>query len=290
MSATHIARLARASLLALSIASTPALAAQGLSYDMSTTGTGPDRTGAVSTQLYSQAHGQFAGSYSRIDYTQTMVPGGMMSAGTYMITNAATKTVTSVDPAKHEYTVIDVGELGKAAGDMQAAMGGVAKTEITDIKVNVEDLGPGEPLDGYATYKYRLTQSWTMKITVMGHAMSTPSQSMTDIWIAPQLDGLMDPSARPAPGPATGMMAELTTQLTAAYAKVRKGLPLKRVSTSESGEGARKHTTTMTMLITNVKKAAISPSVFQVPAGYTKVDMMDAVRASGAAAHHGKPQ
>jgi uncharacterized protein DUF4412 len=289
MTTNTTARIARALLLITSLAdaSAGALSAQGLSYDMSTTGTGPDRTGKMSTVSFSQAHGQFAGSYSRIDFTQSIAPAGMMSTGTYMITNATTNTVTEVDPAKREYTVIDLAELGKASSDMQAAMGGVAKTEIADVKVNVEDLGPGEPLEGYATHKYRLTQSYTMNITVMGRTMSTPSRSTTDLWIAPQLDDLMDPRSRPPTSPATGMMAELTTQVTAAYAKVKKGLPLKRVTTSE---GARGRTTTVTMTITNVKETAISPSVFRVPAGYAKVEMMDAMGASAAAARARTPE
>ena len=146
-----------------------ALGAQGLSYDMSTTASGPDRTGAVSTRNMMAAHGQFASGNSRIDVTQSMSPGGMMGQGTYMITNGSKGTVTSVDPAKHQYTVIDIAELGKTANDMQAALGGMAKIEVANVKVDVQDLGAGEPLDGYATWKYRISQSYTMNMTVMGH-------------------------------------------------------------------------------------------------------------------------
>jgi hypothetical protein len=237
----------------------------------------------------STAHGQFAGGNSRIDIIASMAPGGMMAQGTYMITNAAKGLVTSVDPAKRQYTVINLAELGKTANDMQAALGGVAKTEISNVKVSLEDLGPGEPLDGYATYKYRLTQAFTMNMTVMGHTMSTPSQSTTDIWVAPQLDGLMDPSARPATTVAPGPMAELMKQVVAEYSKMRKGLMLKRVSTSVGGSGGHERTTTITTTITNVKKSAISPSVFEVPAGYTKVAMFDAME-GGAPGTHARPQ
>jgi hypothetical protein len=289
MRITHIACRTSTFLLVAFTAIAGALGAQGFSYDMSTTATGPDRTGAVATRNMMAAHGQFASGNSRIDVTQSMAPGGMMGQGTYMITNGPKGTVTSVDPAKQQYTVIDIGELGKTANDMQSALGGMAKIEIADIKVDVQDLGAGEPLDGYATYKYRITQAYTMNMVVMGRTMSTPTQSVSDVWVAPQLDGLMDPSARP-PVVATGPMAELTKQLTVAYAKIRKGLMLKRVSTMESGDGARKHTTTMTTTITNVKKSAISPSVFEVPASYTKVDLMDAVTAHAPAGKHGKPE
>jgi hypothetical protein len=282
----HIITIARARLallLAVSVALTGALGAQGLSYDMSTTGSGPDRSGNVTTRNFMVGHGQFAGGNSRIDVSESLAPGGMMGAGTYMISSAAKGTVTSVDPAKHQYTVIDIAEWGKAATDLQSAMGGIAKTEIADVKVAVEDLGPGEPLDGYATYKYRLTQSFTMNITMMGRTISSPSQSTTDLWVAPQLDGIMDPSSRPTFGAPTGPMAELAKQMITAYGKMRKGLMLKRVTTVEGGTGDHKHTTTMTTTITNVKKSPISASVFEVPSGYAKVEMMDAIGASAQA-------
>ena len=286
----HSAPRTFASLLVGALAFTTALGAQGLSYDMSTTATGPDRTGAVATRNMMAAHGQFASGNSRIDVTQSMAQGGMMGQGTYMITNGSKGTVTSVDPTRHQYTVIDIGELGKSAADMQSALGGIAKIEVANVKVDVQDLGAGEPLDGYQTYKYRITQSYTMNMSVMGRTISTPTASSTDVWIAPQLDGLMDPSARPPVAATAGPMAELTRQLTAAYAKMRKGLMLKRVSTMDSGEGARKRTTTVTTTITNVKKSPISPSVFDVPSGYTKVEFGDAMAAQAPAGRHGKPE
>jgi hypothetical protein len=286
-----LARSIRSSLLIATLVTTRALGAQGLSYDMSTTGTGPDRSGAIATRNYMSAHGQFQGGNSRLDITESMAPGGMMGTGTYMITSGSKGTVTSVDPAKQQYTVIDIAEMGKTANDMQAALGGIAKMEFTDIKVDLQDLGAGEPIDGYATYKYRLTQAFTMKMTMMGHSINSPSTSTTDVWVAPQLDGLMDPSARPMVATPTGPMAELMRQLTAQYGKMKKGLPLKRITTSVSGDGARQHTTTMTSTITNVKKSAISPSVFEVPSGYTKVELADVMGAAAAQAkaQHGKP-
>lgn len=284
MRISMISRSHRASLLVASLAFAGALGAQGLSYDMSTSATAPDRTGAVTTQSFMSAHGQFDRGMSRIDVSQSMAPGGIMGAGTYMITSASKGTVTSVDPAKHEFTVIDIADLGKSANDLQSSLGGLGKMEFTDIKVGLEDLGAGEPIDGYATYKYRLTQSFNMRMTVMGHAMNSPSTSTTDIWVAPQLDGLMDPSSRPMARTPTGPMAELTTQLTAVYGKMKKGLPLRRVTTSVSGDGKHQRTNTMTMTISNVKKTSISPSVFEVPASYTKVDVVDAIAASAAAA------
>jgi hypothetical protein len=277
--------------VATTLGVTGTLGAQGLSYDMSTTGTGPDRSGAVVERNFMSAHGQFEGGNSRLDITQSMSPGGWMGSGTYMITNGPKGTVTSVDPSKHQYTVIDIAEMGKAASDMQSSLGGIAKIEFADVKVDLQDLGAGEPIDGYATYKYKLSQSFNMKMTMMGRVINSPSTSTTEIWIAPQLDGVMDPSARPMVATPSGPMAELMKELTVEYSKMKKGLPLRRITTSVGGEGARQHTTTITTTISNVKKAPISSSVFEVPTGYAKVDFASALGAGAAAAHaqQGKP-
>lgn len=267
--------------LAATFAVAPSTRAQGVSYDITTTGTGVDpRGGGATTRTMMAGHGQLANGISRLDFTQSMSPpGGMMGAGTYMISNTVKGTTTTVDPAKHQYMVVDLADLAKTSAALQQSMGGMMKTEITDVKVNVEDLGAGEQMEGYNTIKYRMTQSYTMKLTIMGHSSESKMQTTSNLWIAPQLDEIMNPGARPGSAAATGPMAALTTEITKAYAKVKKGVVLKSVHTSESGGDGKSRTTTMTMLISNVKRTAISPSVFEVPAGYTKVaSLSDALK------------
>lgn len=270
--------------LAMTFAGAPALRAQDLSYDMATTATMIDpRTNAATDSHMFVAHGQFAGGVSRLDITESMARGGLMGAGTYTITSADEMTTTIVDPAKREYSVLDRAALLKTSQDLQQSMGSLgASMQISGINVAVEDLGAGEPMDGYATHKFRLTESYTMTMHIAGQTKPTPSRSVTDVWMAPQLNPIMDPRARPTAA-VTGPMAELSRQLAAAYAKFGKGLMLKRVTTDDSGDGDRKHSTTMTMIISNVRHASISPSVFQVPAGYTKVESLsDAMSPMGA--------
>ena len=209
------------------------------------------------------AHGQFANGSSRLDVTESMAPGGMMGKG----------TTTFVDPAKQQYMELNPAEMAKQAAGLQQALGGLSKTEILDLHIDVEDLGAGEKIEGYATLKYRLTESYTMKITVMGRANQTTQHSVSEIRVAPQLDGIMNPSARPAAaGAAIGPMAELAEKTAKAYAKVKPGAMLKTIHTGTSGEGANAKTTVMTMTVANLKREAIGPGVFQTPAGYTKMD------------------
>ena len=73
----------------------------------------------------------------------------------------------------------------------------------------------------------------------------------------------------------------------AAYAKMGKGAVLKTVSqTQSSGDHAAAMTATMELL--NIKQARVSPSAFEVPKGYTKIDGTAAFSALGGGGNGGK--
>ena len=296
MSASRVAAIL---MLATTFAVAPTLRAQGVSYDITTTGTGMDRRGGGTSSVTMMAgHGQFANGISRLDFTQSMSPpGAMMSSGTYMISNTTKGTTTTVDPAKHQYTVIDLADLAKTSAALQQSMGGMMKTELTDVKVDIEDLGAGEPLEGYSTVHYRMTESYTMKMSIMGHTSESATHATSEFWVAPQLDEIMNPGARPSSAVVPGPMAALSAEIAKAYAKVRKGVVLKSVNTTQSENGGKTRATTMTMVISNVKRVPVSASAFEVPAGYTKVaSFSDALSPMGAiadsmkAARSRKPQ
>ncbi|MEO8452218.1 MAG: hypothetical protein ABI647_20675 [Gemmatimonadota bacterium] len=246
--------------------------AQGLSYDMKTTAERSDpKTGTMSTQVFSAGHGRFSNGNTRIDFTESIMPGGMMAAGSYMIVRKSSPISTFVYPAKREYLELNRDELTKDAADVQKAMGGMAKTEISGVQVDVKDLGAGETIEGNATVKYHVTTDYTMNVTVMGHKSTTAQHSTSDLWVAPGLDGLMNPTARQT-GPMTGPMAPLSEAMLKAYARVKPGVVLKTVTTSEAGREGAKHSSTITMQISNIKRTSIDAATFVVPAGYTKTE------------------
>jgi hypothetical protein len=55
-----------------------------------------------------------------------------------------------------------------------------------------------------------------------------------------------------------------------AYANIRPGVMLKSIMTSEHVTDGKKNATTMTMALSNVKRASIAASVFEVPADYAQ--------------------
>jgi hypothetical protein len=263
-------RAAAFTTLALSLAFATDAGAQGLSYDILTTGSGTGRGGSSETRTFMAAHGQFAGGKSRLDITESLSRGGMMGAGTYMIMNPSKGTTTMVDPAKREYLELNPSELAKSTAGLQQMVGGMVKQELSGVRVNVEELGAGETFEGYATLKYRITEDYTMKTSIMGRTSESVNHSTTELWVAPKLDGIMNPMARPASSVATGPMAELTNELTKAYTKVRPGVMLKSIRTNEAATNGKNNSSTMTMTLSNVKRASISSSVFEVPSDYAK--------------------
>ncbi len=254
------------------------VSAQGLTYDMKMTVMmtgGPKGAGDMSQPRTMMAgHGQFSGGNSRMDMDQSMMPGGPMGAGTYVIVKSGNRTEWIVNPAKRQYIEINMDSMAKFAADAQKALGGIAKISMTNVTADVQPLGAGETIQGYATMKYRLTSGSTSTVSMLGRTNSTTSTSTTDMWVAPQLAGLYNPAAGSASQ--MGGNSEYAQKITAAYAKIGKGVPLKTVTQTQTS-GDHSSTTTSTMELLNIKRGRIDPSVFEVPADYAKTDMTSAM-------------
>lgn len=251
----------------------PSASAQGLSYDMRTTirmDPAPKGAGDMAQgRTVMAGHGQFSGGNSRMDMSQSMAPGGLMGVGTYVIVKSGARTEWIVDPAKKSYMEVNIDSMAKFSADAQKALGGIAKIEMTDVTADVEALGAGETIEGYATIKYRVTSGYTSKVSVMGRTTATTTTSTGEMWIAPQLAGLYNPAAPASQGAGN---SEYARKLTAAYAKIGKGVPIKSVTTTQS-TGSRARSTTSTMELVNIKRERVDPSVFEIPPGYTKTDL-----------------
>ncbi len=272
------AALAAATSLAVLMLATPTIAsAQDLSYDTRTTAEGMMvRNGASGSQVFQAGHGQFSNGSVRIDYTESAIPSGFTATGHYMIMKKGSGTTVFVDPSKREYVEIDMADLAKAGVDAQKMVGGMVKTETSGITAKAENLGAGESIEGYTTVKYRMSYGYTTRMSVMGRTTETVMTSTSDIWVAPQLDGAMTPDSRTSAS-GSGSMADLTAELTKAWAQVPKGVILRSVTVTHSSTNGRARNLTRTTVVSNIKRGSINPSVFNIPAGYTKTDMLSAM-------------
>ena len=194
--------------------------------------------------------------------------------GGFMILDATAGTMTMVDAERREAMVIDPEAMGGAIAGM--GIGGMVKTDVRDIAVDVTPLGSGERLLGYATTRYRIVRAYTMAVTVMGRTTTTRHRSEGTVWIAERF--MDDPAFElwakrfaSSFGRASG--EGLRKLVDAESAKAPKGMALKQVLTStDTDDKGVATTTTTTMEMTELKRASIPDADFQVPSGYKVVD------------------
>lgn len=259
--------------------------AQGVTYDMKVTmQKGVGGSNADAPEIMMAGHGQYSGGNSRMDMDQSVMPGGFMGKGTYLILKGATRNEWIVDPQKQQYFEINIDSAANFSMGSMNLMGGMVKMETSDVTADVQPLGPGETIEGYATMKYRLTTSFVSKTSVLWRKSKSRNTTVTDIWIAPQLAGLYNPAAAASQG---GGSSEFGQKIAAAYAKVGKGAAIKTVAQTQS-TGDHASAMTMTMQLLNIRRARVPSSAFEVPATYAKIDGTAALSALGGGGKDGK--
>lgn len=252
---------------ALAAAPNASAKAQGLTYDMKMSLRKGVSDTAGEPQIMMSGHGKFSDGNSRMDMDESIMPGGFMGKGTYMIVRSGTRNEWIVEPDKQQYIEINVDSAANfSAGSMNLM--GLVKMETSGVTVDMVPMGPGETIQGYTTMKYRVTSHFTSTTSIFGRKKRSKNSVTTDIWMAPRLAGLYNPASSASQG---GGGSELGQKMRAAYAKMGKGAVLKTVSqTQSSGDHAAAMTATMELL--NIKQARVSPSAFEVPRGYAKID------------------
>jgi hypothetical protein len=160
------------------------------------------------------------------------------------------------------------------------AVGGLVKMQMSDIKIDAQDLGAGETVQGYPTRHIRMIQNYTMSASVFGKKSVSRSEATTDYYFAPSLK-----IANPFVGNSQqmAMMSQFDmfnnpdykSQMAAAQAKLpRNGVPLKMVTTTTTtDEKGKAETSTAVMEMVNFKAANIPASAFEIPSGYTEIQM-----------------
>jgi len=267
--------LAAAIPLALLAAAVPAVE-PGLSYDFTLTTTATE-DGRSRELVAMTGHGQVtrAGD-ARVDLGEVKNGGPMAKKNAYVIVQGGERMLM-VDPEEKQYYTFNLEQMMAGMGSLLQATSGLVRIQMSNVEVDVADLGAGERLQGYATRHLRLTQSYTMTMSVLGRRNATTSTDTVDYWIAPELKHVVNPFLRMG-NAAAGMLdfgnPDFQAQMRAANEKLAIGLPLRSVTRSASTDDKGK-TTTMagTMEVTNLRSGDIPASAFAIPAGYTEVEM-----------------
>lgn len=261
--------------LPAALLATPALE-PGFTYDfrVSTSSAQGSQTKELSVMA---GRGQVAGDKARIDLSEAKNGGPMFTGkGGYVMVKDGGATMYMVDPGEKQYYSFNMEQMFAGLGSALKMMGGMVKMTMSDVKIDVADLGAGESIQGYATRRVRQTQSYTVSVSVLGRKSSTTSADTSEIWIAPELKHIGNPFLQMGTA-AAGMdfgNPDFKRQSQAAQAKMPAGFPLKSVSRSHATDEKGKSTLTVsTMEVTNFQKADVPASAFAIPGDYKEVPM-----------------
>ncbi|HEV7992533.1 MAG TPA: hypothetical protein VGP25_11955 [Gemmatimonadaceae bacterium] len=90
-----------------------------------------------------------------------------------------------VSPKDKQVLRVGFDDVEKRISALAASVPGM-KITISDVAVNFEKLGAGEPLLGMATTRYRITQDYTLAAKVAFMNRSTTEHIVQEYWMADQ--------------------------------------------------------------------------------------------------------
>lgn len=254
-------------LAALLFVAASAPCAAGLHYKATTRTHDP--TGKASEV---QVEAWAAGDKARVDFVDT-TGGGLPFAqqGSYLLTLDGGKILYIVNPQEKTYARWSVDGMVAIVGTLMNGLGPLLKIEISDPKVEKLLDEDGGEVAGHATRHRKLRTSYAMKVRVIGIGSSSEVTVEEDLWTTTAWnDAGLGVWLRADP-PRSGN-AEIDKLIAAQREKI-DGLPLKRmtVSTTTQKKGNRQSVTRSTTEVTELKKAAVPESTFDLPTGYSEV-------------------
>ena len=203
------------------------------------------------------------------------MPGAAAGDDITLIMLDSGKTVIYINPKTKQYMQLNPMEAMERMQKMMEAMGASMKFEFTgDPKV--ENVGPGPVILGHKTQHYRITTGMTMTMSMMGDSQTMEMSSVSEEYLAPDLNNLTDPfrnMSSSSMGAIGGGNKEYLARLKAAQAKLPNAMEL-RAETQVTVNGAgQSQNMTSVREITAIQRTTASDDQFVVPATFTKVDL-----------------
>jgi len=244
--------------------------ATGAGYRLTFAGT-TTTTGMVSGSVPSQQQTYKLRMLDGIVRTDPMADvNPMFRKGMYLLHDARTGATTVVDTAARSTWIMN-------AMESLAAMPGGGEITIADTSSQLEDLGPGETVLGFATRKYRFTMRYEMRMAMMGTSMSIRMASIATLQMNqevgandPAFDALRDRMMQSS-APAAGSRA--AAQLTALAKSMPNGFAMIADQEMRMDMSGSENVIRQTLRVTEFARGGVKASDMQVPAGYTTVDM-----------------
>jgi hypothetical protein len=211
------------------------------------------------------------GPSARIVFAEAGVP--TFEKGQYLLTRDGGETLYLVDPDEKTYAEWDLEAMLRAFGAIMQSIQPLVNLKIDNVEVVKLGEEPGGTLHGVPTTHFSFRSEYDMSIRVLGMSRASHVEAVQETWTTTELaDAGLGIWLRNVP---TSGFEDLDRLVAAEMATVR-GFPLKTVTvtTTTGQKGKREGTSTTTMEVTGLDRAAAAPAgAFDLPAGYTKTEM-----------------
>jgi len=268
-----IALVVAGSVLTLA-ASAPRVFSPGYTYRMRISGQVTEPNGKVKDYVAMSGRAMVTSKAGRLDIEEASKErGAMADKGGYILYDPTSMMIVS--PKDKQILKFTFEDLEQGMSALAANVPGM-RIAVTDVAVNFEKLGPGEPLLGMSTTKFRVTQDYKLAMKVAFVNRNSSEHIVQEYWMADQKSGFANPFARMGgmrPG-GGGAFAELMTKTAEATAKMGNGIPVKTITTTTStNDKGEKTTNVATMEVTELKAGNVDDALLVAPTDYQVVDV-----------------
>ena len=271
------------SALTLAAAAAPRVLSPGYTYRMRITGQITEPNGKTKDYVAMSGRAMVTSKGGRLDIDEASKErGAMADKGGYILYDPTAMMIVS--PKDKQIIKFTFADLEKGMSALAANVPGM-RLSITDVAVNFEKLGAGEPILGMATTKYRITQDYKIAMKVAFMNRNSTERIVQDYWMVDEKAGFANPfarmgSMRPVGG---GAFADLMNKTAEATSKMGKGIPVKTVSTTTStSDKGEKTTNVSTMEVTELKAGNVDDALLVAPSDYQVMDMGEQTKAMAA--------
>ncbi len=219
----------------------------------------PPPSGGLSGRIF------LRGRESRLELTDSAPPAPFRPGSVLLVLDGGARMVV-LDTVAHAYYRLPSPGLTPAG----QASPGAAAMRLTGAEAHVEPLGPGEPLLGQRTDRWRLVGRFTIAVELAGQRVEMQTALTREEWYG---EVAVDAAAGDGPPLADlPFAAEFGATLRAATRQLPHRLPLRSVVTTVVAQaGTEVLRTVATSEVVSLTRGPIPAGAFAIPAGYREV-------------------
>src|SRR5437667_3792520 len=215
------------------------------------------------------AHAWAKGDKLRVKLESGERTASAMRRVTYVLGHDGGRTLFFVDSIDRSYF-----SFGAGPGAVTPRALGWPTERVNDVQVQAVALGPGEPVVGYATLRYRMTQDYSRSTAPSG-AGQVRVHAVLEYWGTRDLPAYINPEF------VSGLFAaralarddELSRRSAAAMERLNPGAVLKDVGTTTTTDESGEVTNTLgTAEITELKATPVDDAMLDLPQGYRRME------------------